>query len=128
MFWQDLWDVVAWFFWAFVFAAYLMALFSIIVDLFRDHQTRGWVKAIWVVFLIFVPFLTAIVYLIARGDGMGRRNIQAASEERRATEDYLRSVVEAPSPADQIEKAHELLSAGAITEDEYGELKKQAMQ
>ena len=57
----------------FLFAAWLMILFVIIGDLFRDHQLSGWAKAAWVIFLIFVPFLAALVYLIARGDGMRER-------------------------------------------------------
>lgn len=126
MVWDDLWGFIVWFFWIFVFVAYLLALFSIITDLFRDHQTRGWVKAIWIVFLVFVPFLTAIVYLIARGDGMGRRGAQAASEERKATEEYLRGVV-GSAPADQIEKAHQLLEKGAISEAEFDDIKRKAL-
>ena len=103
-FWTSFWDIIVWFFWIFVFIAYLMALFSIIGDLFRDRTTKGWVKAIWVVFLIFVPFLTALVYLIARGEGMGRRASAAAEEQQQAAEDYIRTVA-GDSPAQQIERA-----------------------
>ena len=67
---MDLWSWIAWLFWVFVFFAYLMVLFSIIGDLFRDSELSGWLKAIWIIFLIFVPFLTALIYLIARGNGM----------------------------------------------------------
>src|SRR6478735_11649719 len=59
------WDFIAWMFWIFVFVAYLMVVFSIIGDLFRDDKLSGWLKAVWILFLIFVPFLTALVYLIA---------------------------------------------------------------
>lgn len=124
--WTSFWDIIVWFFWVFVFVAYLMALFSIIGDLFRDRTTKGWVKAIWVVFLIFVPFLTALVYLIARGEGMGRRAAAAADEQQRAAEDYIRTVA-GDSPAQQIERAHQLLTAGAITEEEFATLKRQAL-
>jgi hypothetical protein len=70
-FWTSFWDIIWWFVWAFAFIAYLFALFAIIGDLFRDRKLNGWLKAIWVLFLIFVPFLTALVYLIARGKGIG---------------------------------------------------------
>lgn len=66
---MDIWSWVAWFFWVFVFVAYLMVVFSIISDIFRDQSLNGWLRAIWIIFLIFVPFLTALVYLIARGSG-----------------------------------------------------------
>src|SRR3954462_1743337 len=68
----------------FLFAAWLMILFVIIGDLFRDHEVSGWGKAFWVVFLIFVPFLAALVYLIARGDGMRERAVTAHHEQHRS--------------------------------------------
>jgi len=67
------WDLFWWFFWVFVFVTYLIVLFSIIVDVFRDHTLNGWLKAVWLIFLIFVPFLTGVVYVIARGKGMAER-------------------------------------------------------
>lgn len=126
VFWTDLWSVIAWFFWLVVMIAYLMALFSVITDLFRDRETSGWVKAIWIVFLIFVPFLTALVYLIVRGDGMARRGAKEAAQEREAAENYLRDVA-GTNPADQIEKAHQLLAAGVISQPEFDELKRKAL-
>ena len=88
---MDLWSWIAWFFWVFVFFAYLMVLFSIIGDLFRDSELNGWVKAIWIIFLIFVPFLTALIYLIARGNGMTKRSIAQATEMRKAQDEYIRA-------------------------------------
>lgn len=70
---ETIWDFLLFFLTIFVFMAYLIALWSIITDLFRDRTMSGWVKAIWLLFLIFVPFLTALVYLIARGSGMAER-------------------------------------------------------
>ena len=85
-FWESFWDVIWWFLWAFVFIAYLMALFAIIGDLFRDHKLSGWWKAVWIIFLIFVPFLTALIYLIARGNGMAERSQKEAKQYQAATD------------------------------------------
>ena len=103
-----------------------MALFSIISDLFRDPKLNGWVKSIWLVFLVFLPFTTAIVYLIVRGKGMGERTIAQQRAIRQSTGDYIRKMA-GVSAAEEIERAKSLLNTGAITEDEYVELKKRAL-
>ncbi|HAN23178.1 MAG: hypothetical protein CMH36_05340 [Microbacterium sp.] len=115
-----------WFLSIFVFVAYLMALFSIIGDLFRDHTLNGWWKALWILFLIFVPFLTALVYLIARGQGMAERSRAQATKAQEAADDYIRSV-SGTSAADEIAKAKALLDAGTITAAEYESLKARAL-
>ena len=84
------WDFLLWIFWVFVFVAYLMVVFSIIADIFRDHALNGWLKAIWILFLIFVPFLTALIYLIARGSGMQKRSLAQAQEIQAAQAEYIR--------------------------------------
>jgi uncharacterized membrane protein len=125
---MDFWSWIAWFFWAFVFFAYLMVLFSILGDLFRDSSLNGWVKAVWVIFLIFVPFLTALIYLIARGSGMTKRSIAQAKEMRAAQEDYIRQTAgSGGSTVDDITKAKSLLDAGAITQAEFDSLKAKAL-
>ena len=123
-FWDFLWSM----FWIFAFVAYLFAIFSIIGDLFRDHKLAGWAKAIWIIFLLFVPFLTALVYLIARGRGMAERNAAAAAAQRQATDDYIRQAAGATSAADEIQKAKALLDAGAINASEYEALKSKALR
>ncbi|MCU1476603.1 MAG: hypothetical protein JWQ64_1296 [Subtercola sp.] len=123
---MDFWGIVYTFFWTFAFIAYLFALFAIIGDLFRDHKLNGWFKAIWVLFLIFVPFLTALVYLIARGKGMAERSQKAAKQAESATNDYIRQVA-GTTPADDIAKAKTLLDSGAITQAEYESLKAHAL-
>ncbi|MEF2978391.1 SHOCT domain-containing protein [Subtercola sp. YIM 133946] len=123
---MDFWGIVYTFFWTFAFIAYLFALFAIIGDLFRDHKLNGWFKAIWVLFLIFVPFLTALVYLIARGKGMAERSQKAAKQAETATNDYIRQVA-GTTPADDIAKAKALLDSGAITQAEYESLKAHAL-
>ena len=125
---MDLWSWVAWFFWVFVFVAYLMVLFSILGDLFRDHTLSGWWKAVWIIFLIFVPFLTALVYLIARGSGMAERAQKEARQYQQATDEYIRQTAgTAASPSDEIAKAKALLDAGTISQAEYDQLKARAL-
>jgi hypothetical protein len=123
---MNFWDFVAFFFWSFVFIAYLMVLFSILSDIFRDHELNGWLKALWIIFLVFVPFLTALVYLIARGSGMAQRQSEVMSRSRADTDDYIRSVA-GGSPTEEIAKAKTLLDSGAISSGEYEALKARAM-
>lgn len=127
-FWSDFWSIIWWFLWAFVFIAYLMILFSIVGDLFRDQKLNGWWKAVWIIFLIFVPFLTALIYLIARGNGMAERSAREARQVQAATDDYIRQTAgTAASPADEIAKAKALLDSGAITAEEFAHLKTRAL-
>ena len=121
-FWDIIWFIIV----TFAFVAYLMVLFSILSDLFRDKETGGFVKAVWVIALIFVPFLTALIYLIARGHGMAERNVKAAEEMQQAQNAYIRDVA-GSSPADQIHKGKELLDAGAISQAEYDAIKAKAL-
>ncbi|WP_109208573.1 MULTISPECIES: SHOCT domain-containing protein [Microbacterium] len=123
-----IWDFILWFFWIFVFVAYLMVLFSIIGDIFRDHELNGWLKALWILFLIFVPFLTALIYLIARGSSMQKRSIEQAQELRAAQDAYIRQTAgSGASAADDIAKAKSLLDSGAITQAEFDALKAKAL-
>ncbi|MEO8908182.1 MAG: SHOCT domain-containing protein [Microbacteriaceae bacterium] len=124
---MNFWNFVGIFFWSFAFVAYLFALFAIIADLFRDSKLNGWWKALWIIFLVFLPFLTALVYLIARGRGMAERSQKNAKQARSAADDYIRTVAGA-SPADEIAKAKALLDAGTITQDEYNALKSKALE
>ena len=122
---MDFWSTIWWFFTIFVFVAYLIALFSIISDLFRDRELSGVYKAIWLLFLIFVPFLTALVYLIFRGRGMGDRAERQAREAKAAADDYIRTV--AGGPASEIAQAKQLLDSGTISEAEFQSLKQSAL-
>lgn len=124
---NNFWSFVALFFWSFAFIAYLFALFAIIGDLFRDHTLNGWWKALWIIFLIFVPFLTALVYLIARGRGMAERNMKEAADTQAAVDAHIRDVTSTASPADEIAKAQALLDSGAISQDEFARLKARAL-
>ena len=125
-FWGSFGDLIWWFLWAFVFFTYLMALFVVIGDLFRDHKLNGWWKAVWIIFLIFVPFLTLLVYLIARGKGMSERGLAQAKEYKAAQDQYIKSVAGA-SPSEEIAKAKSLLESGAITQAEFDHIKTKAL-
>lgn len=125
-FWESFWEILWFSLWAFFFVVYLMALFAIIGDIFRDKTLGGVGKAVWLFFLIFVPFLTALVYLIARGDGMAQRNVKDAVEAKQQTDEYIRSVA-ASSPSDEIAKAKSLLDAGTINQQEYEAIKARAL-
>lgn len=127
-FWGSFWDLIWWFLWAFIFVAYLFALFAVISDLFRDRKLNGWWKAVWIIFLIFVPFLTLLIYLIARGPGMAERNMADAKKYQAAQDDYIKQVAGAgASPSDEIAKAKSLLDAGTISQAEYDQLKARAL-
>lgn len=106
---------------SFLFVSYLFVLFAIIADLFRDHETNGFVKAIWVIFLLFMPFLTALIYLIARGKGMAERSQREAVQQKQQMDQYIKSV--AGGPADQLAQAKTLLDNGTITQDEFNAMK-----
>lgn len=125
-FWGSFGDLIWWFLTIFVLFAYIMAVFAVISDLFRDHKLNGWWKAVWVVFLIFVPFLTVLIYLIARGRGMAERSAAQAKEIKDAQDAYIQQVASA-SPADEIARAKALLDAGTITEAEFEALKARAL-
>ena len=125
-FWGSFGDLIWWFLWAFVFFTYLMALFVVIGDLFRDHKLNGWWKAVWIIFLLFVPFLTALIYLIARGRGMAERSAAQAKEFKSAQDQYIKSVASS-SPSEEIAKAKALLDSGAITQAEFDHIKAKAL-
>ncbi|BDZ42146.1 membrane protein [Paraoerskovia sediminicola] len=121
------------FFWliivSFAFIAYLIVLFQIISDLIRDHELSGWWKALWFVALVFIPFLTALIYFIARGRGMARRQASAVAQAKADTDEYIRSTAAgAASPADQIAQAKTLLDSGAINDAEFEVIKAKALQ
>jgi hypothetical protein len=121
-FWDFFWLLI----WSFFFVAYLMILFHIFGDLFRDHMS-GWLKALWVIFLIVAPFLGALIYLIARGRGMAERQAAAVREMQDQADARIREVAGSKSAADQIASAKQLLDSGAITPEEFAQLKTKAL-
>jgi hypothetical protein len=125
-FWENFWDIFWWFFIVYAIFAFLYALFLVIADLFRDHQLSGWWKAVWIVFLAFVPFLTLLVYMIARGKGMTERSMERARRDQEAADSYIRQVATA-SPTEEISKAKALLDSGTISPDEFQRIKTRVM-
>jgi predicted PurR-regulated permease PerM len=114
--------------WAFVFACYLIVLFQIVVDLFRDRDMSGWWKAVWIIFLIIAPFLSALIYVIARGRGMAERHQEALGGRRRDEEAYVPPpVMKIDNPAGQIATAQQLLDSGTISQTEFDQLKQKAL-
>jgi hypothetical protein len=122
-FWDIIWFIVI----SFAFIAYLMVMFSIIADLFRDRETGGFAKAVWIVALIFLPFVTALIYLIARGGGMADRSAQSARAMQSAQEAYIKDIAGTSSPTDEVTQAKALLDAGAISTAEFESLKARAL-
>lgn len=107
----------------FLFVIWIWILVYILTDLFRDHELSGGWKAVWVLFLVFIPFLTALIYLIARGHGMRDRTIKAQAEAKQQFDDYVREQAQAASPADELHKLQGLKEKGALSEDEFAQAK-----
>ena len=106
----------------FFLVIWVWILFTIITDLFRDHALSGWAKAAWVLFLVFIPFLTALIYLIARGSGMRERAIKAQAEAKQHFDSYVREQSHS-SPADELHKLNDLKEKGAISSEEFDRAK-----
>ncbi|CAM3608588.1 SHOCT domain-containing protein [Isoptericola cucumis] len=113
--------------WWFAFVMYLMVLFHIIGDLFRDRDLNGWWKALWLVALIVLPFLSALVYLIVRGRGMAERQSARMTRTREDTDAYIRATAGGPTAASQITEAKGLYDAGVIDDKEFVALKEKAL-
>ena len=122
----DIFWSVLWFFFLFI---WLMVLFHVLTDLFRDHSVSGVEKTLWVLFLVFLPFLAVFIYLIVRGKGMGERAAAQQQQAQQQFEGYVRDVATTAeeTPTEQIARAKELLDTGAITQAEFERLKAKAL-
>jgi hypothetical protein len=118
-----MWTLVVIFAWVIWF----WMLIVIFTDLFRRHDVSGWAKAAWVVFLILLPFLGVLVYLISQSTGMAERHARQAQASQAQFDQYVRSVGASGSPASQIETAKRLLDSGSITHEEFDEIKRRAI-
>jgi Short C-terminal domain/Phospholipase_D-nuclease N-terminal len=107
----------------FFFVVWIWILITILSDLFRDHELSGWAKAAWVLFLVIIPFLTALIYLIARGEGMRDRTIKAQADAKKHFDEYVREQAHASSPADELHKLAELKDKGALSQEEFDRAK-----
>jgi hypothetical protein len=106
----------------FFFVVWIWILITILADLFRDHEISGWAKAVWVLFLVFIPFLTALIYLIARGGGMRDRALKAQADAKKHMDAYIQEQSHS-SPADELHKLNDLKEKGAISGQEFDQAK-----
>lgn len=111
----------------FFFVVWIWILITILSDLFRDHEISGWAKAAWVLFLVFIPFLTALIYLIARGEGMRDRTIKAQADAKKHFDEYVRETATSTSPAEELHKLAELKDKGALSSEEYDRAKQKLL-
>ena len=117
------WTMILFFFWV----AWIWVLIGIITDVFRRHDTSGWVKAMWIILLIFLPFAGVLAYLIVNSKGMAERSAKHAQASQAQFNDYVQSVAAKGGAASEIEKAKGLLDSGAITQAEFDSLKAKAL-
>jgi len=117
VFWTML-EFFLWIMWFFV-------LFRVIADIFRNHESSGWNKALWLILVLILPFLGVLVYVIVHGSDMGRREVARADRQQQAFQDYVRHSAGpgGGSSADELAKLAELKEKGALTEDEYQQAK-----
>jgi hypothetical protein len=124
----DIFWSILWFYFLFL---WIMVLFHILGDLFRDHTVSAVTKTLWVLFLVFLPFLAALVYLLTRGKGMAERAAARQQQAQEQFDSYVRTVATpgdaTTSPADQIARAKQLLDAGTIDQAEFDRLKAKAL-
>jgi hypothetical protein len=120
-FWDALWTIFIFFLWILWF----FLLFKIVFDVFRRHDIGGGKKVVWLLFILFLPFLGAFAYIVANGDGIAQRDAERAQAAQTQFNDYVQSV--AGGPAGEIDKAKQLLDSGAITQAEFDAIKSKAL-
>jgi type VI protein secretion system component VasK len=117
------WTMILFFLWV----AWIYTLVVVLGDVFRRHDVSGWGKAAWTLFLIVVPFLAVLIYLIAHGKEMAERRAAEANAARAEFDDYVKSVANGGGAASEIDKAKRLLETGTITQAEFDDLKRKAL-
>ena len=125
---NDFWEVLLWSFWFFIWIAAVFVWFRCLFDMFGDRTLSGWAKAGWACLMIFVPWVGALIYLIARGRSMTDRQLEALAEQQAMQEKYIQQAASAyADPTEQIAKAKTLLDSGAIDQAEFYSLKAKAL-
>jgi len=109
--------------WFFMFIIWIWLLITIFVDIFRSHDMGGFAKAMWVLFVIVLPFLGVLVYVIARGHGMQERQLKEAAEAQKMQQEYIKEVAGSDSTADQLTKLAALHDSGKLTDQEFASQK-----
>jgi hypothetical protein len=116
-----LWSMIIFFFWV----IWIWIVVTVLVDIFRRHDIGGFAKAAWVIFVVILPWLGVLIYLIAQHDGMRDRRIKEVQDQKQAFDSYVRDA--ASGSADEIARAKELLDSGTITQQEFDALKAKAL-
>lgn len=116
---QVLWSML----WFFLFVMWIMLIFSIIGDLFRDHETSGGMKVLWIILLFVVPFFGAFLYLIIRGKGMAERSMAQAKAQDAAVREYVQAAAGTSGGAAELQRLADLKASGAITDEEFAKMK-----
>ena len=111
----------------FLFFLWIWIAITVFIDIFRSHDMGGFAKALWIIFVIILPFLGVFIYLIAEHDGMTKRSIDQAQAQKAQMDDYVKSVAGSGGAAAEIEKAKGLLDSGAITQAEFDQMKAKAL-
>ena len=126
---NDFWEVLLWSFWIFIWISAVMVWFRCVFDLFSDSTLSGWAKAGWSILMIFLPWLGALIYLIARGRSMADRQMASMAQQQASQDEYIRQVASksATTPAAQIADAKALLDSGTIQQPEFDALKAKAL-
>jgi len=120
---EVLWTMLVFFAWV----AWFWLLISIAIDVFRRHDIGGGKKAVWLLFMLFVPFIGVLSYLIVNNEGMTKRRVEEAQTQRAQFDDYVKSVADTSGPAAEIDKAKQLLDSGAISQPEFEAIKAKAL-
>jgi hypothetical protein len=124
---NSVWDFMLLTLWFFLLVAWIMILFSVIGDLFRDKKTSGFLKFLWIIFIIITPFLGVLIYVIVRGRGMTERTLEQQAAAKSDFDSYVQQVAGSGDPATQIATAKKLLDSGAIDQAEFDKLKAKAL-
>jgi ABC-type multidrug transport system fused ATPase/permease subunit len=116
-----LWTMIIFFAWV----IFIWVAITVLIDVFRRHDIGGWTKAFWVILVIAIPFLGVLIYLLANHEGMAKRSAKEAKEQKSQFDEYVREA--AGGSANEIAKAKELLDSGAISQEEYDQIKRKAL-
>jgi hypothetical protein len=111
----------------FAFVIWLWILFTVLADIFRRRDLSGWLKVLWIAFIVLLPYLGVFVYLIAEHAGMTERSVKQQQEAQTQVDQYVKSVAAQSSPAEQVAKAKQLLDSGTITQSEFDAMKRSAL-
>ena len=111
----------------FAFVVWIWLLFMVIADIFRRHETSGFVKVLWLIFIIVIPYFGVFIYLIIEHQGMSERAIKQQEAAKSEFDQYVQSVAAKDDPTQQIAKAKELLDNGTITQAEFDQMKQKAL-